>query len=51
VRQQGRIEGGRLHLEGLPPMDVQLHVRFDAGESLELKLTLEPGRTVKNLRL
>lgn len=51
VRRQGRLEGGFLHLEGLPPIDAQLGVRFDAGESLELKLDLQPGRMVKQLHL
>ncbi len=50
-RYQGRLENGGLHLEGLPPMDVRLFVRLDTGESLELELRLELGRTQRELRL
>jgi hypothetical protein len=51
VRRQGRVENGQLHVDALPPMDARLFVRFDTGESIELELELEPGRTQKNVRL
>jgi len=51
LHRQGRVEQGLMMIDGLPPMQAQLSVRFDTGESLQLKLELEPGRTVKALKL
>jgi len=50
-RYQGRLENGLLVLEGLPPMEVQLFVRFDTGESVALELDLRLGRTQRTVRL
>jgi hypothetical protein len=50
-RYQGRLESGLLKLEGLPPMEVHLFVRFDTGESVELELDLRPGHTQRSVRL
>jgi len=48
---QGRLEGGGLKVEALPPMAAHLSVRFDSGESVELEIALEPGRTQRDVRL
>jgi hypothetical protein len=51
VRVQGRVEDGKLRAEALPPMKAKLRVHFVTGESLELELELEPGKTRKSVRI
>jgi hypothetical protein len=51
LRREGRLEDGRVRVDALPPMHARLFVRLETGESIELELDLEPGRTQRDVRL
>lgn len=51
LHREARFEDGHISLDGLPPMEGELHVFFGAGEQLTLPLDLAPGRTSKRIDL
>jgi hypothetical protein len=51
VHSDGAIEDGVLRLDGLPPMQARLTVRFESGESVDLDLDLRPGVNARHIEL
>lgn len=51
ARGRGRFEAGRLRLDGLPPMDADLAVEFDSGETARLELAIAPGLNATRIEL
>lgn len=51
LRQEGRVEEGRVRIDGLPPLRGTLSAVLDSGETLELDLRLRAGPNARTIRL
>lgn len=50
-RREAEFEGGRIELDGLPPLSGVLRVFFGVGDELRLEVDLVPGETVRCVEL